>query len=108
MRTDARKYSVAGQKPKVCFASPRTSSVRSSRQAARRVANAASSGARSPQGDPTFELMAAEKRWEDSVGTLYALSARVCRACTRFDQGLSGADACHADQHLLCRSVKVG
>ena len=48
------------------FAAPRMSGIRRSRQAAPRPLNAASSGARS-SGDPTFELMAAEKRWEDSV-----------------------------------------
>jgi hypothetical protein len=41
--------------------------VRRPRQAVVRPVNAASSGARPSQGDPTFELMAAEKRWEDSV-----------------------------------------
>ena len=51
----------------MCFVSPRVAGVRRPRRAAMRPVNAASSGARPSQGDPTFELMAAEKRWEDSV-----------------------------------------
>ena len=55
-----------GGSPKVSFVAPRMSGAQRSRRATPRPLNAASSGAR-PSGDPTFELMAAEKRWEESV-----------------------------------------
>lgn len=65
----------------MCFASPRVAGVRRSRQAVPKLVNAASSGARPSQGDPTFELMAAEKRWEDSVGAPLARAYLHAMSC---------------------------
>ena len=49
-----------------------------------------------PKGTPrlsSWQLRSAGKtRWGS------ALLARVCSTCTRFYQGLSGADACHANR----------